>query len=434
MNILAINPFRLTNTNNNPKLNVSHSYYGLTMAAPLSKDTVSFGSAGADKFLKSQTAGVSKKTAIKIHNMAEELQPEIEGFIRGMFSDFMVTKEKPNNLIAYIKGRAKSADSILEKSKTIEENTVAGIFKRMTDLNGTKIVMLTGDRKSTHKTLDILLEYINRGFLILEEVEVKRPAASKKLKGADAEQWDYAESDKLQQFVSESEKAMGRKVNSPEPDLTPANYSALHFLFRLPGQKRVFELQLMGGSVAEFKDLDDVLYKILNNKNVAKKYKPIVDILKPITMNADDKSFQKYVKIREKIDKLKMSSSEYEKLLERIIEGHGLVEKADTSSYIDKILALSRAKDIKESDLSLLVDRSDFELNYIDSEYMEKFKSKVEKHEKFKAYRAQAFLFQREKKTSSGDGRREYFLPLSVDLPEEYDLNNLYDLYLKANV
>lgn len=431
MNILSINPFKIINTNNTVSYN-TQPRFGLTMPKPLTQDTVSFGSLGASKFIESQTAGVSKRTAIKIHKMAAEVQPEIDRFMMGIFSDYIVSKEKPNNLIASIKGRPKSPDSILEKSKSLEENTVAGMLKKATDINGEKIVMLLGDRKNTHKILDILLENIKRGFLILEEVEVKRPAAAKKLKGADVEQWDYAEPEVLQKFVSEAEKTMGRKVNYPEPDLTPANYSALHFLLRLPGQKGVFELQLMGGSVAEFKNLDDILYKILNNKNVEKKYKPIVDILKPIIMSPEDKLFQKYIKIRDKINKLKMSSSEYEKLLERIIEGHGLVEKSDPASYINKILSLSRAKDITECDLDILVDRSDFELNYIDSEYMNQFKSKIERHEKFKAYRAQAFLFQREKKTASGDGRREYFLPLSVDLPEEYDLNNLYTLFLKA--
>ena len=53
----------------------------------------------------------------------------------------------------------------------------------------------------------------------------------------------------------------------------------------------------MGKDVALYKDLDDILFKILNNKNVDKKYKPIVDRIQPLNElgNADLKSrFNQY--------------------------------------------------------------------------------------------------------------------------------------------
>ena len=45
MNILALNPFKLSNNSNNNTFvsRNSNPRFGLTMAKPLSKDTVSFG-------------------------------------------------------------------------------------------------------------------------------------------------------------------------------------------------------------------------------------------------------------------------------------------------------------------------------------------------------------------------------------------------------
>lgn len=430
MNILSINNFNILRPYQSAQ-NIQTPKFGLKMSEPLKRDTVSFGMSST-KFLKTRGNGVSKKTAIKINKIAEDIQPEIENLIRGMFADYMVTPKKPNNLIAYIKGRAKSADSIKDKSESIEENTIDGIFRHMTDLNGVKTVLHYGDRKSAHKALDILYDYIKRGFIILEEVEVKRPGAAKNLKGKDASKWDYVSPDKLQQFVSDAEKAMNKKVKFPEPDYTPANYTALHFLYRLPGQKKVFELQMMGSNVAEFKDLDDILYKVLNNKNTDKKYKPIVDILKPVVVTGEDKDFIKYIKIKDKMNKLKFTDYEMETLTTRLVSNEKLVSQEDHKEFVDKIKTLLKTKDIKEDDLQLLIDKAHFELDYNNKDYMKAFKYKLEQHEKFKTYRAQAFLYQREKKVTSGKGMVEYFLPLSEDLPPEFDLNYLYKLYLKA--
>lgn len=429
MNILAINPFKFSNYVQNNK-----AQSNLTIAKPLLNDTVSFKAAAQSKFLKSRSGGVgvSRNVAKEIAQEAAEIQTEIERFFGGMFDGYVVSDTKPKNLIAYIIGRSKKAGSIEEKSKVIGENTKAGVFRNMTDLNALKTVMYKGDRRSTHKILDVLLNWIKRGLLILEEVEVKRPAAAKNLKGSSAAKWDYAAPEKLAKFVSEAEDASGKKVNFPKPDLTPANYTAIHYLFRLPGQKRVFEGQLMGPNVALFKDLDDILYKILNNKNVDKKFKPLVNMLNPLIMTQEDKTLFKYIKIREKIEKLKFSEEEYNTLLSDLLMNKPLTTEESSPEYAKKIAALSRAKDFKEEDLHILSDNVHLEADYQDKEFVKKFKDKVDKHEKFKAYRAQAFLFQREKNTSFMDEKAERFLPLTEDLPMEYDLNELYKIYLKC--
>ena len=422
--------------------------FGLKMSAPLQYDTIAFGMSPTTKKikkrgkginpdiviptakrLKKRGKGVNLKTARIIHEEIKKAQVEIEKFMRGIFAPYIVTEDKPDNLIEFISGRAKLPGSIVEKSDILELSTVQSVFHEMTDLNAMKAVLLNANRENVHKVLDVLSEAINHGFLILEEVEVKRPKAAKKLKGNQVSKYDYADLSYLQDFVDDAEKAMGKKIRFPDPQYHPINYTAIHFLFRLPGQKRVFEFQLMGHNVSVFKDLDDILFKVMNNKNVDEKYKPLVDILKEVTMSEDDKDIVKYAKIKDKIEKLKFDSTENRVFLNRLALNNELLYDDDSKEYKEKIQSLLRSKDINKEDLKMLIERAELEADYQDKETLKMIKQKAERYEKFNDYRAQAFLFQREKKVVTKNSDIEYFLPLSVDLPHQFDLNELNKIY-----
>ena len=348
MNILSLNNLKFVYPLNKTekKNSVSIPVFGLKMKQPLDRDTVSFGA--TEKLLKTRTNGINKKTAKQINAEAELIQEEIDRFIKGILSDLIVTTEKPNNIIEYIKGRAKSPDSIVEKSETLGLNSKAAVFLNMTDLNGIKIVLRDGSKASTKKVLDRFQQYIEKGFIILTEVENKRPAEAKKLKGRDASKWDYGEPIHLEHFVDNAEKAMGKEVNYLPPDYTPANYSALHFLFRLPGQKRVFELQLMGRNVAVFKDFDDKIYKIINNKNPGNDYKPLVEALKPLIVSNEEKELLKYIKLREKISAAKFSYAEITLMRNRFRQEKPIIFKNDPQNYREKILSLKLTEEENE--------------------------------------------------------------------------------------
>jgi len=429
MKISAVNNFNFLKPlgikDNPQQSHVTAPRFGITMSKPLEQDTVSFKAKAAVKLLESRTGGVNRHTAIRINEIAEDIQPEIEKFIRGIFANC--------NFIEYVSGRAKKPGSIEEKSCVLGLSSMEDVFRHMTDLNATKAIMTDGSRKNTHKALNILLDAIKKGLVYLEEVEIKRPAAAKNLKGKDKSKYDYALPEKLVQFVADAEDAMGKEVNFLDPDYTKANYTAIHFLLRLPGQKRVFEFQLMGHNVAVFKDLDDILYKVLNNKNVDEKYQPIVEILKSISMSKEEKGVLKYARIRDRIEKLQFTSEEQKTLVNRVAMSEPLVQAPDSAEYITKVKSLTRTKDIEEQDLSMLIENAEYQVEYADKELLKALRQKAERYEKFCKYRAQAFLYQREKKaTSYTDGTREYFLPLSEDLPPEFDLNNLNRIFLKC--
>ena len=110
-----------------------------------------------------------------------------------------------------------------------------------------------------------------------------------------------------------------------------------------------------------------------------------------------------------------------------------LIYKSDTQEFIDKVASLIKSKDVEEKDLYSMADYSHFDGLLQDKEYMKDFKRKLDMRSKFDKYRGDAFLFQREKKTIiKTKDAIDYFLPLSVDLPESFDLNNLYKIYLEC--
>ena len=206
--------------------------------------------------------------------------------------------------------------------------------------------MRDGSKKSVEKVLSRFIEPIKKGKIELIEIENKRPKVTQKLSNSKKSQYDYASIDFLEQLQRIQEDKWAsmklkekRKVRTDMFDFTEVNYPAIHFLFKLPGEERPFELMIMGKNVNAYKDLDDKLFKILNNKNIDKKYKPLVDVVSPLS---------------------------------------------------------------EPGNKPLL--------------------------ELFNKYRGDAFLFQRAKKPTafSESYEIEYFLPLTEDLPPQYDLNNLH--------
>ncbi len=304
MNILSISSTNnFTNYRAQNKEQVISNRFGLKISSPITQDTVSFRALT----IKEQPKGakiITKTVAKQIEEIAAKRQKAINKYIDKLFGHMCVTEYSPSNLIYAIKKRSKLADSIREKATTRAAkeagwNTKDGILKNATDLNGVKIVLRDGSRKSTSIILETLKDDVEKGNLIIHEIENKRPLATLGKKGFEAEKYDYASSDYLYNYVNQINKLQNIKVNynHGEPDFTEINYPAIHLLAELPGTGHVFEIQIMGKDVALYKDLDDILFKILNNKNVDKKYKPIVDRIQPLNElgNADLKSrFNQY--------------------------------------------------------------------------------------------------------------------------------------------
>ena len=152
-------------------------------------------------------------------------------------------------------------------------------------------------------------------------------------------------------------------------------------------------------------------------------------------MTQDDKTMAKYIKLRDKMGKLKFTQAEYEKITARITMGdEKLIKETDSKEFSSKVDSLLRAKDVKREDLNILADNVELESDYQDKTFVKNFRTKVAQHDLFADYRAEAFLFQRTRPPIkySADDSREYFLPMTVDLPGEYDLNKLNRMLIEC--
>ncbi len=299
MNIFAVNNFNITPQRFRDN-NVTMPKFGLRLAQPLQQDTVSFGSSPTVKKLtsKAKGIGVPMRDAITAHLKAAEIQPEINAYFKKLFAAITISKAKPQNPVEEVKGRAKGVLSIWEKAKTRGWKTLDEIFLNMTDLNGEKVVLRDGSAKGAKQALKILLGGIESGAIILEEVEVKRPLVAKKLSKFEKEKYDYISNEVLKKFVKSAEKTMEKKVDFLEPCYTDCNYSAIHFLFRFPGQRRVFELQMMGHDVSAYKSLDDLFFKVLDNKGVEEEFAPIKTLIEALKEEKNAPILEKFNKYR----------------------------------------------------------------------------------------------------------------------------------------
>ena len=303
MNILPLNNLPLSNLNiNNYKFASNNTAqnnttnFGLKMARPISCDSVSFGA--TPKNLQSWKGAMSRNVAIDIYKITSKRQKKVDTFVEGLWGSLCCTKYRPDNLIYKLSCRAKMPDSIIEKAATREWSSKSEVFAKMTDLNGAKIVLRDGSRPPVEIVLSALESAVLDGKVEVVEIENKRPHIAEKLKGVDSLKYDYALPDTLKHLKLANDSIHPSKKAKLVPcDYTKSNYPAIHILCKLPGEDWVFELQIMGYDVALYKDLDDILFKILNFKNVDKKCKPIVDIIKPLNKpgnSAIKDSFNQY--------------------------------------------------------------------------------------------------------------------------------------------
>jgi len=298
LNFLGVQNQNQINTNNSV---VTQPSYGLKLKPQLSRDTVQFTS---KKLLESQAGGISMAVAKSIHEEVKPAQKEVQEFVNNLFGDLVATKENPNKPIAEIKDRCKSPRSIQEKSKTLELDSKKEVLDTMTDLNGIKLELRDARKPAVNGILFRLKSAMEKGTIDLVEIENKRPASTKGKRGENATRYDYASREVMQDLI-DTQKNINKhyrhkrqnKVNYNPDDYTEVNYCALHTLLKFPQSKRPFELTIMGSDVAQLKDLDDKLFKLLNNKQIDNKYAPLAKIIEPLKRpeNKDKKAlFNKY--------------------------------------------------------------------------------------------------------------------------------------------
>ena len=314
MNIPSITGFKLLPQNSEiRKQNAdNHSLFGLRMASPLNRDTVSFTGTpkGADKVWE-----VSKTTAKAVRKKLQAPAKRVFRFVENTFNDLVANEKYPKNPLTEISCRLKSETSIAEKTGSRKWVNADEIVKHMTDLIGAKLVLRDSNKAKVDAVLDRFIPLIKSGKLELLEIENKRPIEIKGLEGSQAAQYDYASLEflkKMTQIQNDIWKKGGKKQKVKtrlEDDFTDANYCAIHFLFRLPGKTpATFELQVLGNNVNEAKHIDDIVWKKLNGKNSADSNPDFDKLFEPFV---NKKFFAEEPNAKEIVDEAKAKFNKY---------------------------------------------------------------------------------------------------------------------------
>lgn len=285
MNITKISNLNFYADNRYSKLRnnkLLHTNYGLKMSSPLKVDTLSF--KGTPKAAKNGLKNVTHGDAINIFESVNVMNSFIGNALKQRFAKFLVTNENPSNILTKISVRTKSPKSIRYKAGSNDLYNTEEIYDHMTDLVAGRLVLNAATKKETGKILQEWINAIKDKEFELIELEIKRPFQVKKdkLKGLDAEKWDYAYSTMIDKLVDSAEKSQGYRANHLPPDYTKSNYPAIHLLVKFPKKivdklvkehkiereivERPFEIQILGHDVNIYKDLDDLFYKIFDNK------------------------------------------------------------------------------------------------------------------------------------------------------------------------
>lgn len=315
MNIQSIAYPRQFAQPNANKSNNNSFRYGLTMASPLLKDTVSFQGTpkGANK-----TWEVNLELAKLVRKRLNESFKQVKKFMDTTFDDLVATEKYPKNPIAEVAYRLKLDTSIKEKTGSRKWRNADEIMENMTDLIGAKIVMRDPNKNKVDAVLDRFVTLIKSGKLELLEIENKRPMVVKGLSGREAAQYDYASLECLNKMIDIQESVWkkaqkGRKApkvrHNLENDFTDANYCAIHFLFRLPGKNgATFELQLMGNDTNAVKKIDDIVWKKLDGKNPEGLSSEFNELFAPLS---DPKFFEAEPNSKEIVEQAKNKFNKY---------------------------------------------------------------------------------------------------------------------------
>ena len=82
---------------------------------------------------------------------------------------------------------------------------------------------------------------------------------------------------------------------------------------------------------------------------------------------ARKKEILKYARIKDRIEKLQFDTKEQETLANRIAMSDDLIKDSDSPEYASKVKALIKTKDIDEKDLSLLIEKAEYQTEYMDA-------------------------------------------------------------------
>lgn len=281
MNILALNPFKISNNNNSPLRYNSQPRFGLTMAKPLLKDTVSF---KGDKLpsKKSMEKGayiISADLAMMIQGIKAPVHERKKQMLLQYFGDLI-----EQGVITF-HDRLKGIRSIREKATTNGWATRDAILEHMDDISGFCFVL--NSQKAFSEVNKRFKQMLQDRKIEVTQVEYHRRAPKYK-KNQISESYNSFKPNDLQRLRDDI-----NKIQNPTKKIwfdvdSRSGYSGLHSALRTKDDEKS-ELQMMVKNIFVVKNIENLLYKIRNGKAIDPKYEIVaryLTALKPLGENA----------------------------------------------------------------------------------------------------------------------------------------------------
>lgn len=229
------------------------------------------------KKMESRADAINVELAKRIYRESTPAYEQFKNIMNKHFGGLISTDTNPDRPLAYGKNglvtRHKSVESICEKTASKGFINREEIKEGMSDIIGGKLVLRDASPKSVELIVKKLIEAVKDNELKIFEIEDYR------LKSFDS----YIPKKSMAKLVKECGKMRTNGVEVAERYI-PSGYNGVHFGIYLPDGFKG-EIQLFGIDVQRVKEIEDLIYKVKNNKSLDAKYRPIEELLAPIKTN-----------------------------------------------------------------------------------------------------------------------------------------------------
>lgn len=233
------------------------------------------------KFMKSRANAVNHDLAKKIYLEALPVKQDFQNKLEKYFGTLVADEAHPDRPLAFRQGittRTKSPASICEKTAALGLSNKTEIKDTIGDIIGGRLVIR--DSSKIDEVVNKLIEGIRANDIKIFEIENYRPEPK----------YSYFNKKHLDALEKIGNKMRTNGVTRTEKSV-PSGYTATHFSVYLPNGFKG-ELQIIGIDVLNVKKIEDMLYKLKDNKSLDPKYRAIEEHLKDLKTN---KALQKAV-------------------------------------------------------------------------------------------------------------------------------------------
>lgn len=290
--ILKINPFNIARPLNTQYSGRNNTSFIKTNPMPF--DTVSF--KGGEKHMTSRADAINYGLAQAIYNEAEPIMTDFQSKLTKYFGPLVADDGHPDRVLSpYPKGlcvRLKTPYSICEKTASVGVSTKAEIKEQLGDIIGARLVIR--DASKADEVLKKVIEGVKNNDIKIFEIENYRPEPK----------YSYFTKKQLDSLEKICNKMRTNGVTRTEKSI-PSGYTALHLSAYLPNGFKG-EIQILGIDVEKVKEIEDLLYKLKNNKSLPPHYKVIEDEFidlktnKPLQRAITAYSKEQYIAARER--------------------------------------------------------------------------------------------------------------------------------------